>query len=91
MPERPVGHALDRVAEGAAQDHGGHERTHGTEAPEDMTIPWMLAGPGIRAGHTLQGPVSLLDTAPTLARLLGLSAHPHWEGRSVDEAFKPNP
>jgi hypothetical protein len=70
-------------------DHGGHERTHGTEAPEDMTIPWMLAGPDIRAGHTLVGPVSLLDTAPTLAKLLGLSAHPHWEGHSVDEAFKP--
>ncbi len=70
-------------------DHGAHDRTHGTEAPEDMTIPWLLAGPSIRAGHRLAGPVSLLDTAPTLARLLGLSAHPQWEGRSLDEAFKP--
>ncbi|MFN8457849.1 MAG: alkaline phosphatase family protein [Anaerolineae bacterium] len=23
-------------------DHGGHERTHGTESPEDMTIPWLV-------------------------------------------------
>ncbi len=68
-------------------DHGGHDRTHGTEAPEDMTIPWMVAGPRIRAGHSIAGPVSLLDTAPTLARLLGLSAHHQWEGRSIDEAF----
>jgi predicted AlkP superfamily pyrophosphatase or phosphodiesterase len=69
-------------------DHGGHERTHGTTAPEDMTIPWILAGPDIKPGYTLEQPVSLLDTAPTLARLLGLSPHPHWEGRSVEEAFK---
>jgi predicted AlkP superfamily pyrophosphatase or phosphodiesterase len=69
-------------------DHGGHERTHGTPAPEDMTIPWLLAGPNIKTGYPIQGPVSLLDTAPTLARLLGLSAHPQWEGHSIDEAFR---
>ena len=68
-------------------DHGGHERTHGTDAPEDMTIPWMIAGPGIRRGHAIQVPVSLLDTAPTLARVLNVPVHPHWEGRAVDEAF----
>ena len=68
-------------------DHGGHDRTHGTEMPEDMTIPWMVAGPGILEGHTLTGPVSLLDTAPTLAQLLDLSPHHQWEGRSVTEAF----
>ncbi|MBL8057787.1 MAG: alkaline phosphatase family protein, partial [Anaerolineales bacterium] len=68
-------------------DHGGHDRTHGTPAPEDMTIPWMVAGPSIRPGYTLPGPVSLLDTAPTLARLLGLTPHPQWEGRCVEAAF----
>ena len=25
-------------------DHGGHERSHGTDMPEDMNIPWMIAG-----------------------------------------------
>jgi predicted AlkP superfamily pyrophosphatase or phosphodiesterase len=69
-------------------DHGGHERTHGTDSPDDMTIPWVIAGPGIRRGHTLTTPVSLLDTTPTLARVLGLTPHPHWEGRCVDEVFE---
>jgi len=68
-------------------DHGGHERTHGTEMPEDMTIPWIAVGPQIRQGYTIDGPVSLLDTAPTLARILGVPAHRDWEGRSVDEIF----
>jgi len=68
-------------------DHGGHDRSHGTEMEEDMTIPWIIAGPGIRQGHTIAGPVSLLDTAPTLARVLGIPVHEDWEGRCVDEAF----
>lgn len=68
-------------------DHGGHERTHGTEMPEDMTIPWMIAGPSIRPGHTINQPVSLLNTAPTLARLLNVAAHRDWEGQCVEEVF----
>lgn len=68
-------------------DHGGHDRTHGTEQPEDMTIPWMIAGLGVRAGHTIQQPVSLLDTAPTVTRILDVPPVPEWEGRLVMEAF----
>jgi predicted AlkP superfamily pyrophosphatase or phosphodiesterase len=68
-------------------DHGGHDRGHGTDMPEDMTIPWMASGPTVKAGHQISAPVSLLDTAPTLARMMGLNAHPHWEGKVVDEIF----
>jgi predicted AlkP superfamily pyrophosphatase or phosphodiesterase len=68
-------------------DHGGHERTHGTESPDDMTIPWIAAGPSIRQGYEIGAPVSLLDTAPTLARILGVPAHRDWEGRCVEEIF----
>ncbi len=68
-------------------DHGGHHRNHGTDLPEDMTIPWLVAGLGIRAGHTIEAPVSLLDTAPTLARLIGVEPHREWEGRCIEEIF----
>jgi hypothetical protein len=68
-------------------DHGGHERTHGTDSPEDMTIPWMVAGPDIRSGYEITAPVTLLDTAPTLACILGIAPHQEWEGRCVTEIF----
>jgi phosphopentomutase len=68
-------------------DHGGHDRTHGTDSVEDMTIPWIVAGPRIRQNHALTTPVSLLDTAPTLAHLLGLAPHHQWEGKVITEAF----
>lgn len=66
-------------------DHGGHERTHGTALAEDMTIPWMVSGPRIRAGYQISTPVTLLDTAPTLAHLLGIIRPREWEGRVVTE------
>ena len=66
-------------------DHGGHDRSHGADIPEDMTVPWVAAGAGIRRGVDIHAPISLLDTAPTIARLLGLKAHADWEGRCVEE------
>ena len=69
-------------------DHGGHDRNHGTDSDEDMTIPWMAVGPNIKKGYTIQSPVSLLDTAPTIAKILGLQPHREWEGRCVDEIFQ---
>ncbi len=68
-------------------DHGGHEHTHGTNMPEDMTIIWMLNGPGIRNGHQVSAPITLLDTAPTIAHTLGLHRPDKWDGQPVLEAF----
>ena len=70
-------------------DHGGHERSHGADIPEDMLVPWIAAGANIRPGFEILAPVGLIDTAPTVARLLGIKPHPDWEGRCVDEMFLP--
>ena len=48
-------------------DHGGHETHHGTDLPEDMTIPWIAWGAGVRRGHALTNRVTLPDTAATIA------------------------
>jgi predicted AlkP superfamily pyrophosphatase or phosphodiesterase len=68
-------------------DHGGHEYDHGTDSAEDMTIPWLVSGPGVRRNHALATPVSILDTAPTIAHLLGLERPAVWEGQPVREAL----
>lgn len=69
-------------------DHDRYDRIHGTDTPEDMIIPWTVAEPGIRRGYEIKTQVSLLDTAPTLARVLGITPHPEWEGRCVEEIFE---
>lgn len=68
-------------------DHGGHERTHGTDSDDDMLIPWVLHGSGVRAAAALDEPIRIYDTCVTLAHVLGLEPSREWEGRVVREAF----
>ena len=66
-------------------DHGGHEKTHGTDMPEDVLIPWIIAGPQIRQRHQIEHQITLLDTAPTLAHFAGVPLHSQWEGDLPEE------
>ena len=70
-------------------DHGGHDKGHSQGTPEDLTIPWIAAGPGIRRGHEVRRAVSAIDTAPTILRALGLPDSPTCDGAPILEAFEP--
>ncbi len=63
-------------------DHGGHDRCHGTDVPEDMTIPIFCFGDRFEAGRRMQQ-VSILDLAPTVADIMGVPEAPEWEGKSL--------
>ena len=63
-------------------DHGGHDRTHGSELPEDMIIPLFVMGPDFTPGQQLEN-VSILDIAPTVAKLLGVEPGEEWEGKCL--------
>jgi arylsulfatase A-like enzyme len=67
-------------------DHGGHDFVHGGSLPEDMTIPWIVAGPGVAGGQVIGG-VSIADTAPTALWALGLSAPQTALGRARADLF----
>jgi predicted AlkP superfamily pyrophosphatase or phosphodiesterase len=67
-------------------DHGGHDTTHGFDLPEDMTIPWIVSGPGVLPMQ-ITTQVHTMDTAATAAFALGLSLPPEWDGVPVFEAF----
>jgi len=63
-------------------DHGGHDRMHGTSLAEDMTIPMIFIGKAFEAGRRLDD-VSILDIAPTVAKLMGLPPEKEWEGKAL--------
>jgi len=63
-------------------DHGGHDRTHGTELEEDMTIPMILYGKELTPG-IIDRPISIKDIPPTVTKLLGCEAELEWEGCSI--------
>ncbi len=63
-------------------DHGGHDRTHGTDAPEDTTIPMFYFGKQFASGKRFSGG-SILDIAPTIAKIMGVAPADEWEGTAV--------
>ncbi|MCH2101419.1 MAG: sulfatase [Planctomycetes bacterium] len=68
-------------------DHGEHLGEQGMVGHSDelyeavVRVPFFLAGPGVPAGEL--PPVSLIDVAPTLLTLAGLSVPMSMEGRDV--------
>ena len=51
-------------------------------------VPWIASGVGIKAGHMIRQPVSILDTGATVMRALGLTTYMEWESQPVEEIFK---
>jgi predicted AlkP superfamily pyrophosphatase or phosphodiesterase len=69
-------------------DHGGSGRRHGSDSPEDMTIPWLAVGPGVPAGVILQSEIVTYDTAATALYALRVPIPPEWDGRPVPDIFE---
>lgn len=63
--------ALERTAIIVTSDHGGTGINHDADVPENRTIPWICAGPGVREGVRIERPVKIYDTAATALSLLG--------------------
>jgi arylsulfatase A-like enzyme len=83
----------DRTLVILTSDHGeafgehvalGHGFTPHQEA---LHVPLLFRGPGIRAGHRVTTPVSLVDVMPTILDLLGLPAPADVQGRSLRAAL----
>ncbi|WP_460540607.1 alkaline phosphatase [Echinicola sediminis] len=69
-------------------DHGGIDATHGGKSPEEVFVPWVISGPGIKENYNIKGLVINYDTSPTIAKILNLTIPDSWRGSSIDEVFK---
>jgi len=68
-------------------DHGGHGRDHGSDDPQDVTIPWIVWGRGVKAGELPGHAIRTMDTASTILWLLGVDEPTDWMGTPVIAAF----
>lgn len=68
-------------------DHGGKGTKHGGDTMEEIEIPWIIVGPGIRRGYEVTAPVNQYDTAATLAHIFGVKPPASWIARPVLTAF----
>ncbi len=78
-------------------DHGSHDSknregktvgSHGDSRPEDVMIPWVAWGKGVKKDFTITAPVVQYDTAATALWLLKVPLPEHFWGRPVTSAFK---
>lgn len=63
-------------------DHGGHNKSHGKDIPEDMNVPLYILSPNIEPGE-IQGDASLLDIMPTVVDLFGIEPVADFQGKSL--------
>ena len=70
-------------------DHGGHAKTHGLSIPDDMNIPWIAWGRGVKKKFEITAPVVTYDTAATALWLLDLPRASNLDGKPVTSAFEP--
>lgn len=74
--------SLNDVGTVPTKDHG---QQAASQAPH---VLWLASGAGIKAGHTIASPVSILDTGATVLRTLGLDTYTEWDSRAIEEIFR---
>jgi arylsulfatase A-like enzyme len=68
-------------------DHGGSETGHGSRSEEDMTIPWIVSGPGVKEGIELADGITTVDTAATALWAFGLPVPGDLDGQPIVEMY----
>ena len=71
-----------------SSDHGGKGKGHGGESMEEIEIPFILWGKGIKKDYRIKYPVYQYDNAATVAHALQIKTPRAWIGRPVIEAFE---
>lgn len=69
-------------------DHGGIGNGHGGTSEQEMIVPWMITGPGIKKDGQLKSPNSNANTAAVVASLFGINQTPaSWIGKVPSGIF----
>ena len=68
-------------------DHGGINKGHGGVSPEEMIVPWVVRGPGIKKGFTITEANNTVNTASTVVRLFGATQPLCWTGEVPESIF----
>lgn len=74
-------------------DHGIAIGRHGLQGKQNLyehtwRVPFIVAGPGIKAGSRVPGNIYLLDVLPTLCDLAGIAAPKTAEGKSFKSVLQ---
>ncbi|ATP57113.1 alkaline phosphatase [Pedobacter ginsengisoli] len=71
-------------------DHGGTGKGHGGKSLDEVLIPWVINGVGVKKNHEIKDVIITYDTGATIAWILGLKAPQSWRGKAVANSFTGN-
>jgi predicted AlkP superfamily pyrophosphatase or phosphodiesterase len=69
-------------------DHGGINTGHGGDSPEELTVPVVYYGKGIKKNYKIQQTVYMYDVAANVAFALNLKMPHQWTGRPTLAAYE---
>ncbi len=72
-------------------DHGGIGYGHGGETIDEIEIPFIVYGKGVKKGHLIKENIYTYDNAATVAFMLGVQQPYAWIGKPVKSAFEGFP
>jgi predicted AlkP superfamily phosphohydrolase/phosphomutase len=65
----------------------GYKQAILADEVQAMWTPFIIAGPGIRAGHRIEQPIRHIDQLPTILQAMGVDAPDHLQGRVLGEVL----
>ena len=71
-----------------AADHGGINKNHGGITLDEVKIPFIIAGPGIKRNEKITDSTMIYDITATVAALLEVKQPQVWTGRPIKQAFE---
>ncbi len=78
---------LDQTVVFIIADHGGLDKKHGGISPDEMIVPFIISGKGVKKRYEIKHPVFTYDLAPTIAWLFGFQLNEWVTGKPLKDAF----
>lgn len=72
----------------AVPEVGGYKQAALAEDIPGLWTPFVIAGPGVKAGVRIPAPIAMVDQLPTILHLLGLPIPDSVQGRVLDEILE---
>ncbi len=77
----------DKMVIFIVSDHGGIGNKHVGSTPDEMNVPFIIYGKGVKKGYEINHPVFNYDLAPTVAWLFGFQLNEWVSGKPLKDAF----
>ncbi len=81
-------HMLESTVFVIIADHGGIGKGHGGSTPQEVNVPFIISGAGIKQNHHIKSYVNNYDLPVTIAKMLNAKIPACWQGKVVEEIFE---